>query len=182
MVMLATSSDMKGMLTLIPLGVNTGFGGSADSRTDKAAALQSALLQLTQAGVLVSSDKNVEETGTLGPHAMPPSWVRGSIVVRANSNARGHSAVTIPILQSLVGLLQKNITPVVPLRGSISASGDLMPLSYIAGAVEGSPDIYCQVEDPTSGKPRIMTARDALQQAGMEPRPMGPKEGSGPVN
>lgn len=182
MVMLATSSDMKGMLTLIPLGVNTGFGGSADSRTDKAAALQSALLQLTQAGVLVSSDKNVEETGTLGPHAMPPSWVRGSIVVRANSNARGHSAVTIPILQSLVGLLQKNITPVVPLRGSISASGDLMPLSYIAGAVEGSPDIYCQVEDPTSGKPRIMTARDALQQAGMEPRPMGPKEGLGLVN
>lgn len=170
------------MLTRYSLGVNTGFGGSADSRTDQATSLQSALLQLTQAGVLVSSDKDDQQKGTLGPHAMPPSWVRASIVVRANSNARGHSAVTIPVLESLVGLLQKKITPVVPLRGSVSASGDLMPLSYIAGAIEGSPDIYVQVEDPTSGKRHIMTAREALQEAGMETRKMGPKEGLGLVN
>lgn len=130
----------------------------------------------------MSSDKNDEPSGSLGPHAMPPAWVRASIVVRANSNARGHSAVSLPVLESLVGLLQKNITPVVPLRGSVSASGDLMPLSYIAGAVEGSPDIYVQVEDPSSGKRRVMTAREALQEAGMDSRTMGPKEGLGLVN
>lgn len=163
-------------------GVNTGFGGSADSRTDQAASLQAALLQLTQAGVLVSSDKGDEQSGNLGPHAMPPPWVRASIVVRANSNARGHSAVSLPVIESLVGLLGNKITPVIPLRGSVSASGDLMPLSYIAGAVEGSPDIYVQVEDATSGTRRVMTARDALQEAGMDARKMGPKEGLGLVN
>lgn len=144
--------------------------------------MQAALLQLTQAGVLASSDKSDGSKGTLGPHAMPPSWVRASIAVRANSNARGHSAVTVEVLESLVGLLQKNITPVVPLRGSVSASGDLMPLSYIAGAVEGSPDIYVQVGDSTSGECRVMTAREALQENGMEIRKMGPKEGLGLVN
>lgn len=170
------------LLTQTSIGVNTGFGGSADSRTDRAASLQAALLQLTQAGVLVSSDKGDPSKGILGPHAMPPSWVRASIAVRANSNSRGHSAVTVPVLESLVGLLQHKITPVVPLRGSVSASGDLMPLSYIAGAVEGSPDIYVQVEDPISEKRRIIPAREALQEIGMEIRQMGPKEGLGLVN
>ena len=164
------------------LGVNTGFGGSADSRTDRATSLQAALLQLTQAGILISSDKNDDQTSTLSSHAMPAPWVRASIAVRANSNSRGHSAVTLPVLESLMGLLQNKITPVIPLRGSISASGDLMPLSYIAGAVEGSPDVYVHVEDPSSGKRRVMTARDALQDAGMDVRTMGPKEGLGLVN
>ncbi|KAL4892225.1 L-Aspartase-like protein [Aspergillus ambiguus] len=165
-------------------GVNTGFGGSADSRTDRASALQAALLQLTQAGILVSADKAGEVgPSSPGPHAMPAPWVRASIVVRANSNARGHSAVTIKVLDGLLQLLKHRITPIIPLRGSVSASGDLMPLSYIAGAVEGSPDIYVQVADPASpGNPRIMSARDALQAAGIEPRTMGPKEGLGLVN
>ncbi|KAF9892677.1 hypothetical protein FE257_001079 [Aspergillus nanangensis] len=165
-------------------GVNTGFGGSADSRTDRATALQAALLQLTQAGVLVAADKAGHVgPSSPGPHAMPASWVRGSIVVRANSNARGHSAVTIKVLDGLLQLLKHRITPIIPLRGSVSASGDLMPLSYIAGAVEGSPDIYVQVADPSDyANPRIMSARDALQAAGIEPRTMGPKEGLGLVN
>ncbi|KAG2421918.1 phenylalanine ammonia-lyase [Aspergillus terreus] len=166
-------------------GVNTGFGGSADSRTDRASALQAALLQLTQAGVLVSADKAGEVgPSSPGPHAMPAAWVRASIVVRANSNARGHSAVTIKVLDGLLQLLKHRITPIIPLRGSVSASGDLMPLSYIAGAVEGSPDIYVQVADAAApgASPRIMSARDALQAAGIEPRTMGPKEGLGLVN
>ncbi|KAI9039306.1 phenylalanine ammonia-lyase [Aspergillus affinis] len=165
-------------------GVNTGFGGSADSRTDRATSLQAALLQLTQAGVLVSADKNQPtDTASPGAHSMPSPWVRASIAVRANSNARGHSAVTIKVLEGLLLLLKHRITPIIPLRGSVSASGDLMPLSYIAGAVEGSPDIFVQVADPKdASNPRIMTARDALREAGIEARTMGPKEGLGLVN
>ncbi|PLB37058.1 aromatic amino acid ammonia-lyase [Aspergillus candidus] len=163
-------------------GVNTGFGGSADSRTDQATALQAALLQLTQAGVLVAADKEPERMDDLspGPHSMPAAWVRGSIVTRVNSNARGHSAVSVSVLNGLLQLLHHRITPIVPLRGSVSASGDLIPLSYIAGTVEGSPDIYVQVEGP--GGLRIMTAKDALATAGIAPRTMGPKEGLGLIN
>ncbi|RHZ61524.1 aromatic amino acid ammonia-lyase [Aspergillus thermomutatus] len=162
-------------------GVNTGFGGSADSRTDRVVALQSGLLQLLQAGVLVRSDKGLEfQQRSLESHAMPASWVRGTMLVRCNSNARGHSAVSLPVIESLLRLIEHRITPVVPLRGSISASGDLMPLSYIAGTIEGSPDVYVQVQD--SDNTRIMNSRDALLSTGLEVQTLGPKEGLGLVN
>ncbi|KAL5333912.1 L-Aspartase-like protein [Aspergillus crustosus] len=161
-------------------GVNTGFGGSADSRTTKVVSLQSALLQLTQAGVLLSSDKTDEEDTLLGSHAMPASWVRGTMVVRCNSNLRGHSAVKLPILESMVQLLRQGITPIVPLRGSISASGDLMPLSYIAGAIQGNPDVFVQVK--SHDKTRIVKSNEGLRSAGIEAQELGPKEGLGLIN
>ncbi|KAL2807644.1 L-Aspartase-like protein [Aspergillus granulosus] len=161
-------------------GVNTGFGGSADSRTDKVVALQSALLQLTQAGILLESDKNCASNKQLESHAMPASWVRGTMVARCNSNLRGHSAVKLSVLESMVRLLQHEITPIVPLRGSISASGDLMPLSYIAGTIEGNPDVYVRVWD--GDKTKIMKSNDGLQSVGMQAQKLGPKEGLGLIN
>lgn len=113
---------------------------------------------------------------------MPHPWVRAAILVRCNSNAKGHSGLTMPVLRSLFQLLEHHITPIVPLRGSVSASGDLMPLSYIAGAVEGNPNIYVQIKDPTSKESKIMTAHEALPSVGMEPQIMGPKEALGLVN
>ncbi|KAJ6008234.1 hypothetical protein N7540_012210 [Penicillium herquei] len=167
-------------------GVNTGFGGSADSRTDQLVPLQAALLQLTQAGILVDFDKqSMARSGfsSCGPHSMPASWVRGTMIVRANHSTRGHSAVTIPVIQSVLKLLETGITPVVPLRGSVSASGDLMPLAYVAGAIQGSPDIYVQV--PDEADPSVLkttTAMEALRTAGIEYVKFGPKEGLGLVN
>ena len=54
---------------------------------------------------------------------MPESWVRGAILVRLNSLIRGHSAVRWELLEKMVALLCENITPFIPLRGSISSSG-----------------------------------------------------------
>lgn len=56
---------------------------------------------------------------------MPEAWVRGAIVVRINSLIRGHSAVRWELLEKMVALLREDITPCVPLRGSISASGGM---------------------------------------------------------
>ncbi|KAJ5827002.1 phenylalanine ammonia-lyase [Penicillium robsamsonii] len=168
-------------------GVNTGFGGSADSRTDKWVSLQAALLQLTQCGVLVSADKEgadgheSQSTG-VGPHAMPGSWVRATMVVRSNHSARGHSAVTIPVIQSILNLLAHRITPIVPLRGTVSASGDLMPLSYIAGAIQGSPDIFVKRDDDSKSPAKVSTALEALEAVGVSRTDLGPKEGLGLVN
>ena len=75
-----------------------------------------------------------------------------------------------------MSLLQHNLTPVVPLRGSISASGDLSPLSYIAGAITGNPDIYVRTERG------ITSAEKALQQINISPISLGPKEGLGLMN
>lgn len=111
---------------------------------------------------------------------MPQSWVKGTILIRCNTVSRGHSAVCLNVIESLNSLIDQGITPVVPLRGSISASGDLSPLSYIAGTVTGNPDIMVQIG---SGR-RSMTipSNEALAIAGIQPVVLGPKEGLGLLN
>ena len=94
--------------------------------------LQKALLQLLQTGVLLPQDIGMAESteATLfKSHCLPRAVVRGSILARCNSLVRGHSAVRREIIESLLALLNMDYIPVVPLRGSISASGDLMPLA-----------------------------------------------------
>ena len=54
---------------------------------------------------------------------MPESWVRGAILIRMNSLIRGHSGVRLELIQQMGHLLREHITPLVPLRGSISSSG-----------------------------------------------------------
>jgi hypothetical protein len=60
---------------------------------------------------------------SLATHSMPEAWVRGAILVRINSFIRGYSGVCWDLLEKMVELLRENISPLVPLRGSISASG-----------------------------------------------------------
>ena len=109
-------------------GVSTGFGGSAGTRTDKPLLLGNALLQLLHSGVLPSTTTPPPALPLLDPIAstsMPESWVRGAILIRMNSLIRGHSGVRMDIIKKMNDLLDANITPLVPLRGSISASGGL---------------------------------------------------------
>ncbi|EJD35000.1 phenylalanine ammonia-lyase [Auricularia subglabra TFB-10046 SS5] len=127
-------------------GVSTGFGGSADTRTDQYHTLGSALLQHHHSGVLSISGKAngklpLPHGDPLATTSMPPAWVRGAIAVRTNSVIRGHSAVRWVVLEQMRELLNRNLTPIVPLRGSISACGDLTPLAYVAGAVTKHPHI-----------------------------------------
>lgn len=106
-------------------GVSTGFGGSADTRTDEPILLGNALLQHQHAGVLPSSQQPLNVLPLNDPLnlAMPESWVRGAILIRMNSLIRGHSGVRWELIEKMNELLQANVTPLVPLRGSISASG-----------------------------------------------------------
>lgn len=102
------------------------------------------------------------------------------MLVRCNATARGHSAVTMDVLQAILRLLRHDITPVVPLRGTVSASGDLMPLAYIAGAIEGNPDVF--VHKRQGRNVSIMGADEALAQEGILKIVFGPKEALGLVN
>jgi phenylalanine ammonia-lyase len=165
----------------IVYGVNTGFGGSADTRTHDLIDLQISVLQHTQSAVITNSDKFPEQNSEREPsHVMRPEWVRGAIVARANQNLRGHSAVRLEVLQNLVQLLHKGITPMVPLRGTISASGDLMPMSYIAGAITGNPDVFVQLGHGKEAK--VLPASEALRITGLSPSGLGPKEALGLIN
>ncbi|GAA5844709.1 hypothetical protein JCM11251_007355 [Rhodosporidiobolus azoricus] len=160
-------------------GVTTGFGGSADTRTADAHALQKALLEHQLCGVLPTSFDGFA-LGRGLENSLPIEVVRGAMAIRVNSLTRGHSAVRLVVLDALVQCLNHHITPIVPLRGSISASGDLSPLSYIAGAITGHTDIKVHVVD--NGRERILPAREGLALFGLQPVALGPKEGLGLVN
>lgn len=124
-------------------GVSTGFGGSADTRTDDPIALGAALLQHQHTGVLSPSSAS-RSPGALAHcrvaplsrvpamlplsdpvHAttMPAAWTRAAMLVRTNSLLRGHSGVRWELVEKMVEVLDKGLVPLVPLRGSISASG-----------------------------------------------------------
>ncbi|KAJ0414187.1 phenylalanine ammonia-lyase [Aspergillus carlsbadensis] len=157
-------------------GVNTGFGGSADSRTNHYASLQRALLQLLHSGILTKSDTGNDGT-PYGHQSMPVQWVRAAMVVRSNSLSRGHSAVSIDCIEAILRLVRLNITPIVPLRGTISASGDLMPLAYIAGVIQGNPGVYAHC-----GNGRVLTGQQVSELLAIPQVTLGPKEGLGLVN
>ncbi|KAH9174926.1 phenylalanine ammonia-lyase [Lactarius sanguifluus] len=166
-------------------GVSTGFGGSADTRTPNTLALGSALLQHQHAGVLPSSTNVLSSLPLLDPVAstsMPESWVRGAILVRINSLIRGHSGVRWELIEKMVALLRANITPLVPLRGSISASGDLSPLSYVAGTLIGNPSIRVFDGPAAFGARGIVSSREALVKHDIEPIVLGAKEHLGILN
>ncbi|KAL4979764.1 L-Aspartase-like protein [Aspergillus desertorum] len=153
-------------------GVNSGFGGNADTRTSAHEDLQKALIQHHNTAVVLPLDKGQGCSSilrSLSAHSIPTPIVKAAMVARCNSLIRGHSAVRLEI-----------ITPVVPLRGSISASGDLTPLAYIAGALEGSSDIYVHCGERKNNE--IVTADKALKELGLEPLTFRPKEALGLLN
>lgn len=161
-------------------GVNTGFGGSADVRTKNLQGLQVSLIQHTQSAVILDSDTGGDEHEELRHHVLPRTWVKGSMVTRANTNVRGHSAIRLSVAEAIVALVSHDCTPFIPLRGTISASGDLMPLSYVAGSIMGTPDVKVQLG---RGKDKVILGADqALQRIGVAPTVLGAKEGLSLIN
>jgi len=146
----------------VPLyGITTGFGDSVHRQIapSKADRLQLHLIRGLGAG-----------TGNFTPE----STARAVVLIRANSLVRGHSGVRIELVQKLLDLLNAGITPVIPEEGSVGASGDLVPLSYVASALTGDRDVYYNG--------RVMPAADALRDAHIEPLTLESKEGLGLVN
>jgi histidine ammonia-lyase len=75
--------------------------------------------------------------------------------------ARGYSGVSLALLERLVWLLNENVIPVIPSEGSVGASGDLTPLSYIAGVLVGERDVYYQGQ--------IVPVQQVYKAKGIEP-------------
>ena len=112
---------------------------------------------------------------------MPETWVRGAMLVRCKTLLAGHSAVRYEIIDALVALLKNDLIPLVPLRGSISASGDLQPLSYIAGVLEGNPDCYVWTNDGNGGR-CLVSSDTALETLTRQSITFGPKEALAVLN
>ncbi|KAF5380560.1 hypothetical protein D9615_004482 [Tricholomella constricta] len=166
-------------------GLSTGFGGSADTRTDQPLLLGQALLQHQHTGVLPSSALPLDVLPLLDPSSslnMPEAWVRGAMLIRMNSLIRGHSGVRWELIEKINELLSANITPVVPLRGSISASGDLSPLSYVAGTLIANPAIRVFHGPAAFGARKMSPSSEALKEHNIAPLPLASKEHLGILN
>ena len=189
-------------------GVNTGFGGSADTRTGDLDHLQRTLIEDLNCGISA-----VSATGGISHHnqitnganhspdtvalladtallnedpvastSLPEAWVRAALLIRANTLACGYSGVRPILVSRMVDLLRNDALPFIPLRGSISASGDLSPLSYIAGALQGKPSINVWIGERKNGGRHLVTADAALSELSISPLKLGPKEGLAIVN
>lgn len=162
-------------------GVNTGFGGSANTRTKKVHDLQSGVVRELRSGVLPVVDNHTPSPWLLSHHAMPFHWVRAAMLIRINSLISGHSGVRSVVVEQMLHLLRIDAIPQVPMHGSISASGDLMPLGYIAAAVQGSADSPCTLGG-LQGSQQTISAKEVFHRSKRAPQPFSAKEALAVVN
>jgi len=142
-------------------GINTGFGDLARVR------IPSSQTRLLQERLVTSHAAGVGEP-------LPDVVVRGMLLLRANTLARGYSGASIELIERLIELLNRDLLPIVPSRGSVGASGDLAPLAHLALPVIGLGSVRVGgVETPT---------QEALAQNGLSPLQLGPKEGLALIN
>lgn len=105
---------------------------------------------------------------------LSPSQTRAVLAVRLASLCRGASGVTIGLLEMLETLIRCDILPVIPTEGSVGASGDLTPLSYVAAVMIGERDaLYRGVRRPSA---------EIFEELGIVPHILQPKEGLALMN
>ncbi len=143
-------------------GVSTGFGALAAKRipAGQRAELQQALIRSHAAGA--------------GP-PVEVEVVRAMMLLRARSLAMGWSGSRVEVAESILGLLNAGITPIVPEHGSLGASGDLAPLAHMSLALTGEGEV-------TGPLGRRRPAAEALADAGLQPLRLEVKDGLSLIN
>ncbi|BAB60519.1 histidine ammonia-lyase [Thermoplasma volcanium GSS1] len=142
-------------------GVNTGFGGLLNIKIsrEEEIELQRNLIRSHSAGV--------------GKY-LPTDVVRSIMVIRANTLAKGYSAVSTELIDALLAMINKDVVPAVPEFGSVGASGDLAPLAHIGLAMMGEGQAFLNGE--------LMRSDIALSKVGLKPYEFKEKEGVALIN
>ncbi|MGL4858581.1 MAG: histidine ammonia-lyase [Enterobacteriaceae bacterium] len=142
-------------------GVNTGFGLLAQTR------IANEDLELLQRSLVLSHSVGI------GP-ALDDALVRLIMVLKINSLARGYSGIRLKVIQALVDLVNADVYPHIPSKGSVGASGDLAPLAHMSLVLLG--------EGQARHQGKWLPATEALAIAGLEPLTLAPKEGLALLN
>ncbi|NVM77853.1 histidine ammonia-lyase [Duganella sp. SG902] len=103
-----------------------------------------------------------------------PAQTRAILATRLASLSKGYSGVSVELLLQITRLLDAGLLPLIPSEGSVGASGDLTPLSYLAAVLCGEREVWRDGEQ--------VPAAQALQQAGITPLRLRPKEGLAIMN
>jgi len=142
-------------------GINTGFGLLASTR------IKNEELELLQRSIVLS------HSAGFGDY-MDESTVRLMMVLKINSLSRGFSGIRLSVIQALITLLNTNVYPCIPKKGSVGASGDLAPLSHMVLPLLG--------EGEMSYQNKIIPAKEGLKIAGLAPVTLAAKEGLALLN
>ena len=105
---------------------------------------------------------------------LTPDQTRAVLATRLASLSKGYSGVSVGLLEQIAKLLDAGLLPMIPSEGSVGASGDLTPLSYLAAVLCGEREVW------RDGVPT--PAADALRDAGITPLRLRPKEGLAIMN
>lgn len=145
-------------------GVNTGFGGMANAAisAEDTSALQENLVSFLKTGI---------------GNRLPVADVRAAMLLRMNSHLQGASGIRFEFIDRMATFLNAGVTPHVYDLGSIGASGDLVPLAYITGAIAG-----LHPEFTVDYQGREMSCLEALKRLGLKPLSLRAKEGLAMVN
>ena len=154
-------------------GVTTGFGSNADKLLGAHRARdelpgheadpgQRPLMEELQYNLIVTHAVCVGKP-------LDVEIVRAMLAIRVNTLMRGHSGIRATTLQALAELLNRNVIPVIPEKGSVGASGDLAPLSHLANVLLGEGEAFYENER--------MPGADALKRAGLSAVRLSFKEG-----
>ena len=142
-------------------GVNTGFGKLSDIHIEQSKLRE---LQLN----LVRS----HSCGLGNPLSIAEA--RAMLLLRANVLALGYSGCRPLLVDTLVAMLERGVTPVIPEKGSVGASGDLAPLAHLALTVIGEGESFYQ--------DKRMPSAEALRLSEIEPVQLEAKEGISLLN
>ena len=142
-------------------GINTGFGALARQHIsrDRLTQLQYNLVRSHACGV---------------GEPLPATVVRCIMLMKANSLAIGHSGIRPDVVDTLLALLNHDVLPLIPSKGSVGASGDLAPLAHLTLALIGEGEAHHQ------GK--LITGEAVLKAAGVKPVQLEAKEGLALLN
>jgi histidine ammonia-lyase len=146
-------------------GLNTGFGELVDTRIDddRVDELQTNLVRSHAAGAGRELDRDA---------------VRALLCTRINALVKGYSGIREALVDHLVALLNAGVTPVVPSRGSLGASGDLAPLAHAMLVLLGEGEADVETGDRVERLP----GKEALAAADCEPVTLRAKEGLALIN
>ena len=142
-------------------GINTGFGLLAST------IIPNDELEHLQRSIVLSHAAGVGDF-------MEESTVRLMMVLKINSLARGYSGIRLEVIDALIQLVNAEVYPCIPKKGSVGASGDLAPLAHMSTVLLG--------EGEASHRGEKISGQEGLQIAGLPPITLGPKEGLALLN
>ncbi|SFZ74175.1 histidine ammonia-lyase [Chitinimonas taiwanensis] len=142
-------------------GINTGFGRLASTH------IPADQLELLQKNLVLSHAVGVGE-----PLSAP--IVRVLMTLKISSMGRGFSGIRLEVIAALLKLLNADVLPIIPAKGSVGASGDLAPLAHMAAVLLGVGEVMV-------GAQRLPAA-EGLARVGLQPLTLAAKEGLALLN